>query len=191
MPFTNLEAIPLPFYIRNKKNFNLVFNEYYSSLCFFAGKLVDNFMAAEDIVEDVFINLWERGYVFDNPNKAKAWLYIATKNACFNYIKKLQHKEREQRKILPEYSENEMIENITKAEAVRQIYVLIEELPLQCRKVVRLTIKGYSNQEIAELLNLSQSTVKNQKVRAIKLMRVKLIDQQLLAFTIFFAIFGD
>jgi RNA polymerase sigma-70 factor (ECF subfamily) len=68
-------------------NFRAVFDRYYPSLCYFAEKLVQDNPAAEDIVEDVFLRLWQKEPDFDKHKNIKAVLYIAVKNACLDFIK--------------------------------------------------------------------------------------------------------
>jgi RNA polymerase sigma factor (sigma-70 family) len=71
----------------NDHSFKNVFDEHYSALCYFAEKLVQDSPAAEDIVEDVFLKLWQKEPDFDKHKNIKAVLYIAVKNACLDFIK--------------------------------------------------------------------------------------------------------
>src|SRR5690242_14083 len=64
-----------------------MFHQYYTSLCFFANKILEDRPAAEDVVEDVFINLWRKDPDLENYNNIKAVLYTSVRNACFDFIK--------------------------------------------------------------------------------------------------------
>lgn len=72
-----------------------------------------------------------------------------------------------------EYSDLEFAETV-REELIRQLYFHIDELPEERRKIILLSIKGYSGNEIAEELGISINTVKTQKSRSFKYLREKL-----------------
>src|ERR1700729_824586 len=63
---------------------------FYPALRNFAISLVDDTPAAEDIVTEVFVILWRKHEDFETVQNIKAFLYISTRNACINHIKRLQ-----------------------------------------------------------------------------------------------------
>jgi RNA polymerase sigma-70 factor (ECF subfamily) len=74
-----------------------------------------------------------------------------------------------------------------RAEVLREINREIENLPEQCRKIFKMSFfDGKKNQEIASMLEISVHTVKNQKARAIQLLRVRLPDRNLVAILIWY-----
>jgi RNA polymerase sigma-70 factor (ECF subfamily) len=76
--------------------------------------------------------------------------------------------------LLTDDFEDFVLNRMTRTEVLQEIYVLLELLPLQCRKIVLMSyIGGLSNRQIARRLQLSIHTVKNQKLRGIQLMRAK------------------
>jgi RNA polymerase sigma-70 factor (ECF subfamily) len=78
-----------------------------------------------------------------------------------------------------EFVLNEMI----RAEVLKEVMNEINNLPEQCGKVLKLAyLDGLKNQEVAKVLNISVHTVKNQKARAIQLLRTRLRDRDLMAF---------
>lgn len=157
--------------------FNHLYKEYYASLVFFARKLVRDRPAAEDIVTDVFIKLWEKQLHFDLPMQAKAFLYISTRNACLNHLQRSGHEARSLEGLAQTSatSQDNILREILRAELLRQLARVVESLPAQCRKVVRMSyLQGYSNREIASKLQLSINTVRNQKVRGIWLLRKRM-----------------
>jgi len=90
-----------------------------------------------------------------------------------------QHKARVQEslKVLLDGKEDFVLNEITRAEVLREIFQFMENLPMQCRKIVLMSfIAGLSNQQIANRLQLSVHTVRNQKIRGIYLMRQKAKD---------------
>lgn len=153
---------------------------YYPALRNFAISLVDDGPAAEDIVAEVFVILWKKHEDFETIQNIKAFLYISSRNACINHIKKLQ-RDTVMKSALTnflsidyeEFALNEMI----RAEVLQQIYEAIEALPSQCKKVFKMCyVEGLSNSEVAEHFSISVNTVKNHKVKALGLLRLKFLN---------------
>lgn len=143
----------------------------------FARRFVSDKLVAEDIVTETFLKLWKKQADFNSPQSVKSFLYISTRNACFNYLE--QEKYHDRVKIVLSHILNdheESIDNvITRGEVIRMVYHLIEGLPRQCRKVLLLSfLKGLTYQQIADKMNLSVHTVRNHKVRALRMVRKKL-----------------
>lgn len=178
----------------NQKSFSSIFNTYYPSLCFFAERMIVDKQEAEDIVEESFVKLWRLHANFETMRNIKAFLYITTKNACLNFIKQTERTNKQQSELLYMLAQKEdhVLSTITKAEVMREVHAAIESLPPQCRKIVRLSfLEGLKNQEIAERLNLSINTVKNQKMRAISLLKIKLLSANLMAFLVLYSHLAD
>jgi RNA polymerase sigma-70 factor (family 1) len=165
------------------KSFNTIFNIFYPALCFFAERMIANREEAEDIVGESFVKLWRLHANFETMQNIKAFLYITTKNACLNYLKQSERTAKRQQDMLYVLSNNEdhILSELTRTEVIRELHAAIESLPPQCRKIVRMSfVEGLKNQEIANQLNLSIQTVKNQKVRAIYLLKMKLLNTNVL-----------
>jgi RNA polymerase sigma-70 factor (ECF subfamily) len=154
---------------------------FYPPLCHFAVSLLADAPAAEDIVTEIFVTMWGKHQDFATLQNIKAFLYISTRNACLNHLKRLQ-RESDMRFSLStvlslereDFALNEMI----RAEFLQQIYEAIEALPTQCRKIFKLCyIEGMSNLEVAERLSISVNTVKNHKVKALGLLRLKFLNR--------------
>jgi RNA polymerase sigma-70 factor (ECF subfamily) len=110
-------------------------------------------------------------------SSAKAFLYISTRNACINFLQQAQYQARVRNSLryLLDDSCDYVLNEITRAEVLRTIYMLVEKLPPQCRKIILLSFStGLSNRQIADMLHLSVHTVRNQKVRGIELVRKRL-----------------
>jgi RNA polymerase sigma-70 factor (ECF subfamily) len=162
-----------------------VFHQYYSALCFFAERLIESQSVAEEIVDDTFLKLWKSRSDFDNHLSIKAFLYICVKNACFNYLTKQRRLVKKDQMLLHHFSSwtEESIENeIIRTEVIREVYLAIELLlPPQCKKIFRLSFEeGLSNSQIAEKLNISIHTVKNQKHIALTVLRKKFASNTLI-----------
>ena len=168
--------------------FDYVFNHYYKPLRFFANSLIQDQPAAEDIAQETLIKLWKRHTDFHSPQAIKSFLYITTRNACFNFIKRAQSGAKNHQLWSNAWDESDdfILNHLTKAEVLREIYAILEMLPPECRKVMRYYfIEGKENHEIAQLLNISVHTVKNQKARAIYIIRKKLGTRALMVLVLF------
>jgi len=162
------------------KALHAVHDLYYPALRNFAMSLVGDGPAAEDIVAEVFVTLWKKHEDFGTLQNIKAFVYISTRNACINHIKKLQRDVVMKSGLTnylsvdhEEFALNEMI----RAEVLQQIYQAIEALPSQCKKVFKLCyVEGLTNSEVAERFAISINTVKNHKVKALGLLRLKFLN---------------
>jgi len=174
--FSDFELVAL---LRNsdERAFDLLFRRFYPSLCFFARRFVSVEGMAEEVVQDSLFKLWQRRKDFENYNAVKAFLYISTKNACRDGADQEQRKLNRdnqwylQQEIMEQDAEDHMI----KAEVLMEISKVINQLPEQCRRVMKMSYEqGMSGKEIAEIMGVSVSTVNNQKARGLSLMRKSL-----------------
>lgn len=159
-------------------DFEALFNKYYAGLCYYAYKFVHNKEVAKDLVQDVFVKSWDKRSDFTTELSIKNFLYISLRNSCLNY---LRHSIVEKKFI--ELSDIDMCENekglsnLIKAEVVMSLREAIDKLPEGCRMVLKLAyFEGLKNDEIATELGISINTVKTQRQRAMKLMRLSLTD---------------
>ncbi|WP_109698993.1 RNA polymerase sigma factor [Chitinophaga deserti] len=168
--------------------YSFIFKEYYSALCLYASRIVGEPGHAEDIVQDVFEKLWQKQSPFENLRHLKDFLYKATRNAALNFMKGVQHSQERQARFLNEQEVLTAAEDleIIRMEVFRGIYLEIDNLPEQCGKIVRMSyIEGLKNEQIAEILNISLQTVKNQKTRGMKLLRMRLSPVVFALFSLF------
>lgn len=174
----NINDIENDFLLRiNKKKeeaFHDLFIRFHSYLVLFAVRRVGQTDIAEDIVQDVFINVWGGKKTFNSYQGLKAYLYKLVQNACINFLK---HKEVEEKYAsyarLQEDCEEEDY-NLMQEEVYRELYAVVRELPEKCRKVFELHLEGMKNDEIADKLGISVLTVKSHKQNAIQFLKGKI-----------------
>jgi len=155
-----------------------IYNRFYDPLVFFARKFLFDPLMAEDLVTELFLKFWQKQDQFNSPVAAKTFLYISTRNACINHNQKFRKQARAKvdLRVLADELEESVLHSITRSELLREVYSGVECLPLQCRKIILLSfLGGLSNKQIARHLQLSVHTVRNQKVRGIQLVRVKVM----------------
>lgn len=162
----------------DEKAFETIFRHYYPHLCLYASRVLKNTAAAEEIVQELFVLLWERREETEIETSVKNYLFKAVKNHCLNYIKHNQIKNEYSRKILAEtntFSPDDEIE--TQTELFQKIEESISELPEKRQEIFRLSRQeGLKYREIAEKMNISVKTVETQMGMAIKTLREKLRD---------------
>ncbi len=162
-----------------KLSFKELFRDYYPSLLHFAFQILKNRHDAEDIVQDVFMNMWRTRPTFENETAMKAWLYMVTRNRALDVLKKKSP-------VYTDVSAFEQLEQevdlIVKEEAFRLLDAAIEQLPDRTREVIRLSLDNYSVKEVAEKLNITVNTVKTLKSRAYKFLKEQCCTGLLLLF---------
>lgn len=161
------------------------FNVFYPPLCYFASQLIRDRPAAEDIVKDTFIKLWQKHKDFETPQNVKAFLYITVRNASLNHLRHQAVKEHSQKELLylgRDREEPQVLHAMIKTEVLRELYIKIDRFPAKRKHIFRLAyLEGLKNEEIAARLDISISTVKTQKARAILALRSHFSEYQLIA----------
>jgi RNA polymerase sigma-70 factor (family 1) len=156
--------------------FDAFFRQWYGPLCQYAAGMTDRDMgAAEDIVQNAFIKLWEQRATLELRHSLKAYLYKAVHNACLNRIRDRKTAEKyvaHQTRVM----EHQYVEN-SEPELADRIRQAIADLPAQCRHVFELSrFEDLKYREIADHLNISPKTVENQMGRALAFLRLRLAE---------------
>ena len=166
----------------NEKSFQILFINYYSVLVSFAMKYLESQDVAEDIVQDVFVKIWESREKLGEIDNLSAYLYQMVRFKSFNYLRAEKIRQDATKSFAEELDEIEMNEYI-KNETFRIVMQTLEDLPYGSRNVFSRAIQGYSAKEIAEELGIAVETVKKQKQIARRILKEKLGN----LFTLFFA----
>ena len=155
------------------KAFELLFREFYPSMCVIAMRFVANQDAAEDIAQEAFIKLWDKRTAYEDIPSLKTFLYVSVKNLCFNHIR---NKKDTIDYTSPEAQNKEAVfkNYLIEEEAYRIIENAVNALPPQSQKIVKMYLDGKQNKEIAEILNISVNSVKTLKYNALSTLRLSL-----------------
>jgi RNA polymerase sigma-70 factor (family 1) len=148
--------------------FTKLYRHYFKGLISFGNSIVKNRQAVEDIVEDVFVKIWENRSVLPTVNNISHYVYVSTKYACFNYIKNKRNIPSDEigEDILFSHSNPET--SLINSENVNTIISLINALPPRCRLIFKLIKdEDMSYMEVAQLLDISVRTVNAQMSIAI------------------------
>ena len=161
----------------NEAAFYAFFREYYKPLLLFASRLLKQEQSAEDIVLTSFTKLWNKRTSIEKAEAIKNYLYTSVRNCCLNKLRD-EKRERKRREAIPIYTawEEPVLHHIIRAETINEIVNSMELLPKQCRQVFKkFFVEGKDYPTIAQEMKLSISTVRNQKRRALLLIRGRLL----------------
>lgn len=151
--------------------FESYYKEHFKEFFLVAHKYVKSVPVSQEIVNDVFVKIWEDAGNIMIDSSLKAYIYKAVVNRSINALNKQQKEKQNQREFaqLPqEFYEEKQIEA---HELKVQLYKAIDNLPDQCKKVFQLSrFEGLKQQEIADSLGISIKTVKNHITHALKLL---------------------
>lgn len=164
----------------DEKAFDQIFKQLYKPLCFFAYKILLDQDKAEDIVQDNLLKLWQRLQPFTSFEKIQSFLYVSVRNSCYDELKhqKVQHKHQHYVKGHADDFDQNALDIMMQAEVVQKVFAAVDTLPDQCKKIIKMTFEeGKSPKEIADELNITLSTVGNQKKRGLILLKKRLSNQ--------------
>jgi RNA polymerase sigma-70 factor (ECF subfamily) len=162
---------------RSEASFEGLFNTYYEALTNYAYTFMNNSDEAEDIVQQVYINLWENRMKLEIHTSARSFLYKAVHNSCLNRIKHLKIKSSHHQELAYERLNDSSHTAQDHKELMNRLHLALDSLPEQCRIIFEMSrFEQLKYQEIANQLNLSIKTVENQMGKALKIMRAELKD---------------
>ncbi len=145
--------------------FRLLFKYYYPALVQFAVSLTKEKEPAEEIVEDQFVNLWNKRSSITNILNLKLYLYIAVRNRCLNFIKRngnIYSISLEKTNTANNHSATDPENIMISSELMQALAKAIQDLPPKCMEIYKLVKEdGLSYKEVAELLGISSRTVES------------------------------
>ena len=158
--------------------YEALFRTYYPRLCRFVLKMVQSKSIAEEIVQEIFLKIWEHRATWTSQYPIRIYLYRAAKNLSLNHLKHekvVREWEKEELMKIP-LSENDPEMELFQHELSFAIQRAIDRLPERCRLTFTLhRQEGLTYTEIASVLNISIKTVETQMGRALKTLRKLLL----------------
>lgn len=156
---------------------------YYRRLTFFVQDIIKDADEAKDVVQDIFVKLWDHRDAFtDDMTKIKAFLYISCRNRSVNLLKHIRVTEKTRQSVIdqypqiyiPSYGESLMETALIKAELLALLYESAEQLPRRSKAIFKLYYEqGIQGMQIARMMNLSISSVRTQLGRARDFLRAR------------------
>jgi RNA polymerase sigma factor (sigma-70 family) len=146
----------------------------------FAKRFVENSEEAEDVVQEVFIKLWNRREKLDEYRSIEALAMITTRNLCLDKLKsrkfKMESLDRHMNDVPQEPGEPESVNS----DLISKINLIIRDLPEQQRAIVHLRdIEGYDYAEIAKIVGMNENAIRVNLSRARKKIRDVLTTQKI------------
>ena len=165
------------------KVFHKLYEHFFVALCIFARSFSLKPEEAEDIVQEVFCRMYDEHRLFEGLNTLKSYLYTAVRNRSFNYLRDEKRRSIREAQFLNNLkAEEEGYNSALENEIYRQLKLLLEELPEQCKNIFQRTLSGDTSEKIAADLKLSVETVKTQRKKAKRILRER--------YTLLFKTFG-
>lgn len=167
----------------DEKAFDALFRALYPRLTAFACSFTRNRAVAADVVQDVFLTVWDRRHQVDPERSVRAWLYQMVRNRALNQIRDYQSRVTEldterSNGIMndqSEFDDPDLSDSGAEAELRRKLAEWIGELPSRQREAFELSrFEGLDHEEISEVMNISVKTVNNHIVAALQELREKL-----------------
>ncbi len=168
----------------SEKIFRQIMDKWYTPLYNFANGYTNNSENAKEVVQDVFLQLWDNRTRLKADGSLNAYLFTLTRNKCIDFIRRERHmlqfqkdKQAEYHRLTESYHalSDPILDDIFASELSKEIDAVIESLPAQCRNVFLLSRKdGLKNHEISTQLGLSIKTVESHISKALKSLRNRL-----------------
>ncbi len=159
--------------------FEAAFREHYAALLRYAMRFLKEQAASEEVVQDTFFAVWEKRESLTIHGSLKSYLYKAIHNRCLNLIKHIGIREdyKAWNELARESQEEYFTKSVEQHELEARIDAAVDSLPVERQKVFRMSrFEGLKYAEIAEKLGISIKTVENQMCKALKALRVQLVD---------------
>lgn len=157
----------------DREAFRQLYQQYWEQVYNFGRLYLNTKDAAEEVVQDVFLKVWDSRALIREDDHFKGLLFIITRNLIFNQSRRNLNEDFYKLTVIAAMESSYDIEEEIEAKDLKEyIDILIRELPPRRREIFNLSRKGQKScREIADLLNISERTVKNQISEALKYLR--------------------
>lgn len=149
-------------------------------MCAYAQKFLHDMHDSEEIVQELFINLWKNHDRIDESQSLNSYMFVSVKNRCLNLLESRNSKSKHAKLlwylyVLKSTETNNAFQQLVASDLEKDLTVALEHLPKECKRIFELSrLEGLKYQEIAERLNISIKTVETQMSRALTRLRLEL-----------------
>ncbi len=165
-----------------------LYDRYYKALCAYSASLTGDAAFAEDLVQELLLRMWQSDRTFSVLPELAAYLYRSVYHNSLAYrrdrsnreslLRRMHEQSLRDRNFPPPHvdpeEESGQFAGMVGEEVIRRLYSDIRALPAEQRRIIRLSIDGVKGAEIARRLGISINTVKTQKYRGYRSLRLKL-----------------
>lgn len=161
----------------NSDSFKEVFILFEKKLYYFVFSITKSEYIAEEIIQEVFIKVWENRESLDPSRSFDSFIYTMTRNLTYNYLRDASHRQSIQNELWTNINHHylQVEEEVILAEYQELVQEIVRDLPQQKRSIYQMSREqGKSNSEIAYILGLSPKTVKNHLWETMRIIKSKL-----------------
>jgi RNA polymerase sigma-70 factor (family 1) len=168
----------------SEKAFRIIMDHWYSRLFNFANGYLNNDENSKEVLQDVFLRLWDHRQKLTDNTILNAYLFALTRNRCIDLIRRERlmmqfrtDKQEEYRRLTENFDalSDPILDDIFAMEIQTEINHAVNGLPDQCRKVFIMSrSNGLKNKEISETMDLSEKTVESHLTKALKTIKLTL-----------------
>jgi RNA polymerase sigma-70 factor (ECF subfamily) len=162
----------------NVTAFTTIYNQHWKKMFYLAGNKLQNLAEAEELVQDIFLDLWRRREELKITGSLSSYLSACVKYKVINVLAKRNQQERyslyssHQSRLL---ADNTTEERLRLEELQHELMNETEKLPAKCKMVFRLSREqGYSQKQIATRMGISEKTVESHLSKALRTLRIGL-----------------
>ena len=161
--------------------FDFLYNKYFPKLYGAVYKRLQNRELTEEVIQELFISLWERRGVLTISTTIETYLFSSVKYLVIAQYKKNNLFEKYSNSLNPEVNDTNFTEQVIAFDELNAAYQnSLKLLPERCREIFLLKRTGLSQREISEKMDISEKTVENQMTKALKILREALSDYTVL-----------
>ena len=173
-------TVSKPLWVQYDENtFEQMFKKHFKALHTYANTILRDEIAAEEIVQNVFLRLWEKRDHLQIQTSVKSYLYKCVHNDTLNQLKhqKVKVRYEDHAMYFMKGQKEETFHKIGLNELEECLQKSLNELPEQCRIIFQMSrFEELKYKEIAEVLDIPIKKVENQIGKALKLLKLKLVD---------------
>jgi RNA polymerase sigma-70 factor, ECF subfamily len=161
------------------KEFEKVFKAYYTPLCYFVNKMLDNTEVSRELVSDFFYHYWKNRETIHISSSLKAYMYQSVRNRALKFIEHQRVEKKYEGRVLENTSTepSNLHDEMELAEMSQIIERTLVKMPGRCREIFLLSREqGLKYREIAERLGVSVKTVEASMGKALQMFRESLGD---------------
>lgn len=169
----------------SKQAFDVIYRRHHAVLYLFARRLIKDDDTAADLVQEVFVKLWEHSSILPFDINIKSYLYSMIRNRVLNYIRNNRSRMMNNYKIVQDMTldcEDEILNLMEDKDMTHRFDKAVQSLPSQQRRVILLKLKGKTSKEIARMMELSLNTVNAHYRLGLKALKNKLLILMLMLF---------
>ncbi|TDG38020.1 RNA polymerase sigma-70 factor [Pedobacter changchengzhani] len=165
----------------NTVAFTYFYKSYFSKLLLASNSYLKDAALAEEVVQNVFLKIWENPYQLGEVKLVKPYFYRIVINLSLNSLKRKKSLDQHHLKIANQLTDDEIDILDEENEVIALLHSEIDKLPAQCKKIFKLSrFEGQKYKQIATQLNISEKTVENHIGNALKILRGRFLNDETL-----------